>query len=114
MIVILNRKRLESRYEVEQARRQYNAVDPDHRLVARELERRWDEALRGDERLQVEYAKFAKDCPKQLSSEERAAIVALSNDLPALWHASTTSPEDRQTVARLLLEEVIVTVEVRY
>ena len=35
-----------SRYEVEQARRQYAAVDPEHRLVARELERRWDEALR--------------------------------------------------------------------
>jgi hypothetical protein len=100
-----------SRYEVEQARRQYAAVDPDHRLVARELERRWDEALRADERLQVEYAKFAKDCPKLLSSEERDLILALSNDLPALWHAETTSPEDRQSVARLLLDDVIVTVE---
>ena len=100
-----------SRYEVEQARRQYNAVDPDHRLVARELERRWDESLRADERLQVEYAKFAKDCPKQLSPEERELILALSHDLPALWHAPTTSPEDRQSVARLLLAEVIVNVE---
>ena len=100
-----------SRYDVEQARRQYNAVDPDHRLVARELERRWDESLRADERLQVDYAKFAQDCPKQLSSEERETILALSNDLPALWHAPTTSPEDRQSVARLLLEEVIVSVE---
>jgi hypothetical protein len=100
-----------SRYEVEQSRRQYNAVDPDHRLVARELERRWDESLRADERLQVEYAKFAKDCPKQLSPEERELILALSHDLPALWHAPTTSPEDRQSVARLLLAEVIVNVE---
>lgn len=100
-----------SRYEVEQSRRQYHAVDPDHRLVARELERRWDEALRADERLQVEYAKFAKDCPKQLSPEERDLILLLSHDLPALWHAPTTSPEDRQTIARLLLEEVIVSVE---
>jgi hypothetical protein len=100
-----------SRYEVEQARRQYNAVDPDHRLVARELERRWDESLRTDERLQAEYAKFAKDLPSQLSSGERELILALSHDLPALWHAPTTSPEDRQAVARLLLEEVIVSVE---
>ena len=38
-----------SRYEVEQARRQYAAVDPEHRLVARELERRWDESLRANE-----------------------------------------------------------------
>ncbi len=57
-----------SRYEVEQARRQYAAVDPDHRLVARELERRWDEALRADEHLQVEYDRFARDCPTQLSA----------------------------------------------
>ncbi len=78
-----------SRYEVEQVRRQYNAVDPDHGLVARELDGRWDESMRANERLQVEYAKFAKDCPKQLLSEEREQILALSNDLPALWRAAT-------------------------
>lgn len=55
--------------------------------------------MRADERLQIEYAKFAKDCPKQLSSEEREQILAMSHDLPALWHAATTSPEDRQSIA---------------
>lgn len=100
-----------SRYEVEQARRAYAAVDPDHRLVARELERRWDEALRGDERLQADCERFRRECPTQLSSEERGRILALSEDLPALWRAETTTPEDRQTVARLLLEQVTVTVE---
>ncbi|MGH7484223.1 MAG: recombinase family protein, partial [bacterium] len=100
-----------SRYEVEQARRQYAAVDPDHRLVARELERRWDEALRADEQLQAEYVRFARDCPTKLSSQERAQILALSEDLPALWRADSTTPEDRQTIARLLLEHVTVTVE---
>ena len=100
-----------SRYEVEQARRQYAAVDPEHRLVARELERRWDEALRADEQLQADYARFQRDCPTQLSPHEREQILALSQDLPALWHADTTTPEDRQTIARLLLEQVTVTVE---
>ena len=100
-----------SRYEVEQARRQYAAVDPEHRLVARELERRWDEALRADEQLQADYARFQRDCPTQLSPHEREQILALSQDLPALWHAATTTPEDRQTIARLLLEQVTVTVE---
>ena len=47
-----------SRYEVEQARRQYAAVDPEHRLVARELERRWDDAIRADEQLQADYEQF--------------------------------------------------------
>jgi hypothetical protein len=100
-----------SRYEVEQARRQYAVVDPEHRLVARELERRWEEALRADEKLQPDYARFQQECPRPLLPQEREHILALSQDLPALWHANTTTPEDRQTIARLLLEQVIVTVE---
>ena len=100
-----------SHFEVEQARRQYAAVDPDHRLVARELERRWDEALRADERLQAEYDRFARESPTQLSVAERAQIQSLAEDLPALWHASSTTPEVRQAIARLLLEQVTVTVE---
>lgn len=100
-----------SRYEVEQARRQYAAVDPDHRLVARELERRWDESLRAGEQLQADYGHFQRECPTQLSPREREEILALSQDLPALWHADTTTPQDRQTMARLLLEQVAVTVE---
>ena len=100
-----------SHYEVEQARRQYAAVDPDHRLVARELERRWDEALRADEQLQADYARFAGGCAVRLSPAEREQILALAQDVPALWHADSTTPEDRQTIARLLLEQVTVTVE---
>lgn len=100
-----------SRYEVEQARRQYAAVDPEHRLVARELERRWDEAIRADEQLQADHNRFQRECPAQLSPHEREQILALSRDLPALWHADSTTPEDRQTIARLLLEQVTVTVE---
>ena len=100
-----------SRYEVEQARRQYAAVDPDHRLVARELERRWDEALRADDQLQADYARFQQDSPTQLSPQEREQILSLAQDLPALWEADSTMPEDRQTIARLLLEQVTVTVE---
>jgi DNA invertase Pin-like site-specific DNA recombinase len=100
-----------SHYEVEQARRQYAAVDPDHRLVARELERRWDEALRADEQLQADYGRFQLDSPTQLSSDEREQILSLAQDLPSLWEADTTTPGDRQTIARLLLEQVTVNVE---
>jgi DNA invertase Pin-like site-specific DNA recombinase len=98
-------------YEVEQARRQYAAVDPEHRLVARELERRWDAALRAEEELAAEYTRFQRDCPTQLSPEERQQVLALAHDLPSLWHADSTTPQDRQTIARLLLEQVTVTVE---
>lgn len=100
-----------SRYEVEQARRQYAAVDPDHRLVARELEHRWDEALRAEEQQQAEYQRFQLTSPEQLSDEQRAQILAISQQLPTLWRASTTTPKDRQVIARLLLEQVQVNVE---
>jgi DNA invertase Pin-like site-specific DNA recombinase len=100
-----------SRYEVEQARRQYAAVDPEHRLVARELERRWDEALRANEQLQADYVRFTEVCPTQLSPCEREQILALAGNLPALWSAASTTPQDRQTIARMLLEQVSVTVE---
>jgi hypothetical protein len=100
-----------SNYEVEHARRQYAAVDPEHRLVARELERRWDEGLRGDEQLRADYARFQRECPTSLSPAERDQIRNLTHDLPALWYAHSTTPEDRQTIARLLLEQVAVTVE---
>ncbi len=100
-----------ARYEAEQARRQYAAVDPENRLVARQLECRWEEALRANEQLLADYGRFTRDCPTQLSAGEREQIHALSQDLPALWHAESTTPEDRQTIARLLLEQVTLTVE---
>jgi hypothetical protein len=100
-----------SRYEAEQARRQYAAVDPDHRLVARELERQWDEALRADEQLKADHAQFLKDRPQRLSDHEQEQIRGLSEVLPQLWHSSSTTPQDRQSIARLLLEEVRVMIE---
>ena len=100
-----------SQYKVDQARRQYDAVDPDHRLVAHELERRWNEALQSDEQLRADYARFRKDRPTQHSAEEREQILTLSHDLPTLWNADSTTPEDRQTIARLLLDQVVVNVE---
>jgi len=116
----LERKQLEeqwqqrltrSGYEVQLAYRQYSAVDPEHRLVARELEHRWDEALRADEKLQADYDRFKRDCPAQLSAQQHQEIQCLANDLPALWRSESTTPEDRQTIARILLEQVTITVE---
>ena len=79
--------------------------------MARELERRWDEALRTDEKLQAEYARFVDNSPKQLPLHEREQIRALATNLPHLWRAPSTTAEDRQAIARLLLEQVTVAVE---
>jgi hypothetical protein len=99
-----------ARYEAERARRQYDAVEPENRLVARELERRWEEALKEQRRVEEEYARFSRDQPRGLSDCERGQIRALSRDLPALWQAPTTTAADRQRIVRLLVEEVVVTV----
>jgi DNA invertase Pin-like site-specific DNA recombinase len=99
-----------ARYEAERARRQYDAVEPENRLVVRELERRWEEALKEQRRVEEEYARFGRSQPEGLSACEREHIRALARDLPALWQAPGTTAADRQRIVRLLVEEVIVTV----
>jgi DNA invertase Pin-like site-specific DNA recombinase len=100
-----------ARYEGERARRQYDAVEPENRLVARELERRWEETLKEQRRLEEEYARFGRSQPAGLSPAEREQIRALAQDLPALWQAPGTTAADRQRLVRLVVEEVRVTVQ---
>ena len=106
------RQRLErARYELDRARRQYDAVEPENRLVTRSLERRWEEALAAEQRLAAEYERFRTRQPMPLTPKERQAIARLAEDVPALWHAPTTTAADRQAIARLMLERVVVTVD---
>lgn len=98
-------------YEVDRAKRQYNAVEPENRLVLRSLERNWEEALTAQEKLQNEYSRFLEKVPTTLSEEERNAIRKLANNIPALWNASTTTSADKQTIVRYLIERIIVTVQ---
>jgi DNA invertase Pin-like site-specific DNA recombinase/acetolactate synthase small subunit len=100
-----------ARYQAERARRQYAVVEPENRLVARELERRWEEALKEQRRLEEDYARFCRSQPEGLSATEREQIRALALDLPALWQAATTTAAERQRIVRLLVEEVVVAVQ---
>jgi hypothetical protein len=93
-------------YEATRARRQYDAVDPENRLVARELERQWERKLAERQRLEEDYARFRADQPRHLTAADRAHIRALAADLPALWRAETTTGADRRAVVRLLVERV--------
>jgi len=95
-------------YEVERARRQYDAVEPENRLVVRTLERRWEEALAAEATLKEEHARFLAREPLCLSAADRDAIRRLSEDVPTLWRAETTTGVERKEIARLLLERVDV------
>jgi hypothetical protein len=98
-------------YEAARAERRYRAVDPDNRLVARGLEREWDERLRALEAAKTELARRECERPRVLTQEERARLLTLGPDLAAVWLASTTTPRDKKELLRTLLEEVIIKVE---
>jgi DNA invertase Pin-like site-specific DNA recombinase len=94
----------QARYDARLAQRQYERVDPDHRLVASELERRWNEKLERVAQLEQAHVKAEADAQWDLTSEERAAISTLSQDLPAIWAAPTTTNQDRKQLLRSVME----------
>jgi DNA invertase Pin-like site-specific DNA recombinase len=98
-----------ARYEADLARRRFLAVDPENRLVARTLEKDWNEKLAAAEQLEREQAVAAVTLAPPLSPEERQRILALAEDLPALWHAPTTTPAERKQLLRLLIKDVTLT-----
>lgn len=94
-----------AQYEAQRAERQYMAVEPENRVVARALERRWNEHLEALERLQRK-AEQALQAPTLLSDEELQKIRLLGADLYAVWEAPTTTNRDRKRLLRCLIEEV--------
>ncbi|HVI36132.1 MAG TPA: recombinase family protein, partial [Gaiellales bacterium] len=100
----------QARYEVERAQRQYDAVEPENRIVARTLEQRWEAALAAAAELREEHARFLAHEPAQLTTADREAIRALAEDIPTLWRATTTTAAERKEIVRLLLERTEVTV----
>jgi DNA invertase Pin-like site-specific DNA recombinase/uncharacterized protein YndB with AHSA1/START domain len=106
------RQRLErAHFQAERAQRHYRAVEPENRLVARELARQWEEALKEQAELEQQYARFSQSHPATLSEQERERIRAMSQNLPAIWRAATTAPSDRQRIVRLLVDRVIINVQ---
>jgi len=103
-----NQKIERARYEVRLAERQYNAVDPDNRLVARELERRYEKALRELEATEAEANAKLKELDQPLSERERQALRGYAEDLGELWRAPSTRPQDRKRIVRCLIEAVTI------
>ncbi len=97
-----------ARYEAQRAERQYQAVEPENRLVARNLERQWETALRTVEQLEHEHETWRRQQTVTVTAADRAAILALGQDLPALWHAPTTTPADRKRLLRLVVREALL------
>jgi excisionase family DNA binding protein len=101
----------QARYEAAHARRQYDAVDPDNRLVASELERRWNDALSQVRDLEEQLDKLAKQKPTVLRDDERQALMRLGADLEAAWHHPGATTVTRKRIARTVLHEIVAQVE---
>jgi Recombinase zinc beta ribbon domain/Recombinase len=103
----LRHKQVErAQYEADLARRRYMRVDPDNRLVADSLEAEWNGKLRILTEVQQEYQPQREQDRQVLSEDQRAAILALANDFPALWRDPKTPDRERKRMIRLLLEDI--------
>jgi excisionase family DNA binding protein len=96
-------------YEAGRAKRQYDACEPENRLVARAVEHAYEQALGEVEREQRKLALLEHARPEPLTDQERRALARLARDLPRLWEAATTSDRDRKELLRVIVREVVVT-----
>ncbi len=97
--------------EAERAGRHYRLVEPENRLVARQLAQDWEDKLSMQQKLQEDYQRFESQQPRNLSVAERAAIKTLAHDLPDLWEATTTTPALRKEIIRQLIGKIQVQVQ---
>src|SRR4051812_26995499 len=97
-------------YETQRAERQFDACEPENRLVARSLERKLEQALACVERERGKLAALEQARPQPLTEAERHGLAQLARDLPRLWQADTTTDRDRKQLLRTLIREIIVTV----
>jgi hypothetical protein len=95
-------------YESERAARHYRLVEPEHRLVARQLAREWEAKLTAQRHLQEEYERVVQAQLQSLSAAERSAIAQLAHNIPALWHAPTTALAERKEMVRQIIRRVMV------
>jgi DNA invertase Pin-like site-specific DNA recombinase len=98
-------------YEADRAGRAYRLVEPENRLVARQLERDWEEKLAAHECLERDYQRALTTQPRTISAEETALIRQLATNIPALWQAETTTVADRKEIVRHVVQRVVVAVQ---
>lgn len=97
----------EARYEASLAARRYEAVDPGQRLVARELEVRWNTALQRVTELEHRVASLMSSAQAR-PTVDRETLIALAQQLPVVWNAPGTDSATKQRIVHLLIEEVVI------
>jgi hypothetical protein len=98
-----------ARYAADRAFRQYDAADPTNRLVAGELEVRWNKALARVAEVEGKIA--AHDAAKVVAVAEPASLSALAEDLKAIWAAPSTDARLKKRIVRTVIHEVIADID---
>ncbi len=98
-------------YEARLAERRYEAVDPDQRLVAAELEARWNTALQRTRELERKVQEFDLGI-KNVPLPSKELLLSLAQDLPAVWNSPSTDMRLKQRILRILIVEIVADVEV--
>ena len=93
------------------ARRQYDAVDPSNRLVAAELERRWNRALTVEADLEAELAALEDGREHPITEAQKQELLDFARDIPRLWEDPLSSPEYKKRLLRIALKEITATCE---
>jgi len=101
----------QARFSAAHARRQYDAVDPANRLVAGELERRWNEALQVAHRIEGEIVALEARKPAPLGEKERRHLLQLGADLELAWSHPAATAATRKRILRAALHEIVVRIE---
>jgi hypothetical protein len=100
----------QARYEARLAARRYEAVDPDQRLVAAELEARWNVSLLKAQELENKLYEFDDEIQSR-PLPNREVLLSLAQDLPAIWNSPSTDMRLKQRLVRILIDEIVVDVD---
>jgi DNA invertase Pin-like site-specific DNA recombinase len=98
----------QARFEARRAQRRYDAVDPDNRLVAEELERRWNDTLHQVRDLETDIDRLKAETPVTVSMPDRERLLSLGADLAQAWSSPGVTPETQKRIMRLVIREIIV------
>lgn len=93
-------------YEANRNFRQFDAVEPENRLVARNLERQWNDSLKQVEELKTRISGRKKQFEDRLSKIEEQDIYFLAQNIPDIWYAPSTSDKERKKLLRAAIQEV--------
>lgn len=101
----------QARYESNRAQQQYDLVDPANRIVAAELERRWNERLLAVRELEMKLEQMQTRRRPSLSEAERTQLLTLGTDLERAWNHPAATSETRKRILRTVIVEIIARVD---